>query len=181
MLSPVRLDKNFGNLISVSNFLFGEASPLIDPRTSTQAGRSFFCGVKGGKKSLLVPIEKWVSHEYLCILGNFLEQLTYLHFTFLKNIPAEMLVVHELHYNTPCAHLGSLLTMVIRWPDGCFGRFGSECTRNLRGILFSVADIKMLHLARPFELRKRFELVKRFYVKEFFNPWHSITLTVFLN
>jgi hypothetical protein len=145
--------------------LFGEASPLIDPRTSTQAGRSLFCGVKGEKKSLLVPIEKWVSHEYLCILGNFLEQLTYLHFTFLKNIPAEMLVVHELHYNTPCVQFGPLLTMVICWRDVCFGRVGYECTRNLRGFLFNVVDIIILHLASPFELRRGLDKVMIFCVK----------------
>jgi hypothetical protein len=52
MLSPVHHDKNFGNLISLWNFLFGETSPLIDPRTSTQAGGSFFYAVKGGKKEL---------------------------------------------------------------------------------------------------------------------------------
>jgi hypothetical protein len=95
-------------------------------------------------------MEKWASHEYLCILGIFLEQLTYLHLTFLKNVPAEMLLVHELQLNMPCAQLGSLLTMVIRWRDGYFGRVGCECTQNLRGILFSNADIKILHLARPF-------------------------------
>ena len=98
----------------------------------------------------------------MCILGNFLERLTYLHFTFLENIPAEMLLVHELHLNTPCGQLGSLLTMVIRWRDGSFGHVGCEGTQNLRGILFSVADIKILHLARPFELRKMLDNVMRF-------------------
>jgi hypothetical protein len=52
MLSPVHHDKNFDNLISVSYFLFGEASSLIDPRTGTQAGESFFYSVQVGKKDL---------------------------------------------------------------------------------------------------------------------------------
>jgi hypothetical protein len=60
--------------------------------------------------------------------------------------------------------------MVIPWCDGSFGGVGCECTQNLRGILFSVADTKILHLARPFELRRRLDKVMKYYVKEFFNP-----------
>jgi hypothetical protein len=169
--------KNFDNLISGSYFLFGEACPLIDPRTSTQAGGTFFYSLQGGG-GLLVPVEKWVSHEYLCILGNFLEQRTYLHFTFMKNIPAEMLLVHELDLDTPCLRLRTLLTMVIRWRDGCFGRAGCECT--FAEFCLALLTSKYYKSHVRFEFRRRLENVTSFYVKEFFNPWHNITLNVLL-
>jgi hypothetical protein len=92
-----------------------------------------------------------------------------------------MFLVHELHYNTPCAQLGSFLTLVIRLRYRCFGRVGCEYTQNLRRILFGVADIKILNFARLFELRRRLDKVMVFYVKEFFNPWHNIKLLCFLN
>jgi hypothetical protein len=90
--------------------------------------------MKGKKNSLLVPTQKWVRQECLCILGIFLEQRTYLHFTFLKNIPVGILLVHEFHLNVLCVWLESLITMVIGWCDGSGGHVSSECTQNLCGI-----------------------------------------------
>jgi hypothetical protein len=73
-----------------------------------------------------------------------------------------MLLVHELYSNVPCARMGSLVTMVIRWRDGSFGRVGSEYAQNLRRILFNSVNIK-IHLELPFELGRRLYNVTRFY------------------
>lgn len=82
---------------------------------------------------------------------------------------------------TLCAVGGSLVTMGFRWRDGCVGRVGSECTKIVRESCSSFTYIKVLRFARPSELRRRPDKVMRFYIKEFHNPWHCFTLTLFLN
>jgi hypothetical protein len=103
--APIRHDKSL-----VTLFLFRiscSVKPLflLTHEPTHKEGDLFFCGVKGNKNGLLVPTEKWVRQECLCILGIFLEQRTYLHFTFLKNIPVGILLVHEFHLNVPCVRL----------------------------------------------------------------------------
>jgi hypothetical protein len=101
------------------------ARHLIDPLSHAREGYAFFYGVKGKRNGLLIPTEKWVSQECLCILGIFLEKRTYLHFTSLKNIPLEILLLHEFHFNILCVRLESLITAVIGSCDGTAGRVAS--------------------------------------------------------
>jgi len=87
-----------------------------------------------------------------------------------------MLLIHELHLNTPCAQFYSLLTMLFVDVTAVLVMLAVNVPETFAEFYLALLNFKMLHLACPFRSR-RLDKVMRFYVKEFFNPWHRITLT----
>jgi hypothetical protein len=161
-VAPVRHVKKFGNLISVSKFLFGEP-PLLSTQEPThkQTDLSYY-DVQGKEKSSYWFQWRSGSATNICVFFAFFSTQTYI-FTFqlsqkysCRDVSGSWIAFERTlpADGAPCNNGYSLA-----WRR-CWSYWQWMCP-NLCRILFNVANIK-IRLAIPFELRRRLYKVTRF-------------------